>query len=619
MDFNKLAKDILQLTGGKENIVHLEHCMTRIRMNVKDDSKVQTEQLKSLDGVMGVAQSGGQHQIIIGNNVTKVYKELVGVGHLESANSEDADEQTEKNSWISKVFDIISGIFVPIIPVIAGAGMLKGLLSILTTTEAITTTSDAYKFIEALSSAAFIFLPILLAFSSATKFKTNPYVAVVLGGFMLHPAFTALRQQEITSLDVFNLPVRLIDYSSSVLPIILAVWMLSYIEKIARKIIPGSLRIVLEAMLILLVAAPITMTVIGPLGTVIGDGLSDVFNIIFNFSGLLAGVLLGGTFSLIVITGMHYGFTPLILGGIAKNGFDLIKPMMMMANMGQAGATFAVFLKTKNKKMKSLAGASTFSALLGITEPAIYGVTMKLKRPFIGALIGGAAGGGIAGVFKVKAYGWAVAGLPAIPLFLGNTFIYFIIAVLVSFSVGMLATLLLGFKDIEEEKQIEQAQKSTDAVMGAKGEVIQSPLEGEVIPIQNLSDPAFAEEMMGKGVAIEPSAGSAVSPVDGVIMHITKSKHAIAIVSDAGAEVLIHIGIDTVKLKGEHFISHVKAGDHVTVGQLLIEFDIPKIKDAGYQTVTAILVTNPDRYQEPGRALPGPIVFGEQLMTLEMK
>ncbi|MED4116275.1 beta-glucoside-specific PTS transporter subunit IIABC [Priestia megaterium] len=622
MNFETLAKDILKLIGGKKNVAHVEHCMTRIRLNVKDESIIQTEKIKALDGVMGVAKNGGQYQIIIGNDVRKAYQALIKEGDLENAAKDQiGDEKQEYKNVMSKIFDIISGIFVPIIPVIAGAGMLKGLLAILTLSGLVSTDSDTYKFIEALASASFIFLPMLLAFSSAVKFKTNPYVAVVLGGFMLHPAFTVMRTEEITSLDVFNLPIRLIDYSSSVLPIILAVWLLSYIERVVRKIVPSSLKIVIEAMIILLIAAPITMAFIGPLGTVVGNVLSDSFNYVYNVSGLFAGMMLGAFFSLIVITGMHYGFTPLILGGIAKNGFDLIKPIMLMANMGQAGATFAVFLKTKNKKMKSLAGASAFSALLGITEPAIYGVTMKLKRPFIGAAIGGATGGAIAGIFKVKAYGWAVAGLPAIPLFIGDTFIYFIVAVVASFGVALVATLLLGFEDAAEEVPTKVGLSPAEEVKvpeqhAGSSDIITSPLSGVVKSLKEVSDPVFAEEVMGKGIAIEPEQGQVVSPINGTVAHLAVTKHAIGIISESGAELLIHIGIDTVQLNGKHFTTYVQAGDEVTAGQLLIEFDEKEIRKAGFQTVTPVLLINHDRFEDLIAPEAGHKRAGDPLFTL---
>ncbi|CAH1198869.1 beta-glucoside-specific PTS transporter subunit IIABC [Paenibacillus sp. JJ-223] len=611
MDKKQLAKEILESVGGEKNIKMATHCITRIRFNLHDDRRADSERLKNMAGVMGVAQSGGQYQVIIGNEVGSVFNQLIQIADIKTDDEDEeqltADNKDKKNIF-SRLFEVISSIFTPAIPVIIGAGMLKGLLSLLTVWNLVQPESGVFVVLTALSTTAFYFLPILLAITAANKFKTNPYIAVVVAGVLLHPNFAALRADGVTELSLLGAPMRLIDYSSSVLPILLSVILLAYIEKYVKRIVPGSLKIVFEPMIILLIAIPIVLIVLGPLGSYAGNALAVGFSWLYSTSGLFAGIVLGGTFSLIVITGMHYGLVPLIVQSVSQYGYDYIKPLMTVANIGQAGASFAVFLKTKNKALKSVAGAAAFSALMGVTEPAIYGVTMRLKKPFIGAATGGAVGGAISGFYGAKAYGYTLAGLPGIPLFLGETFIYLAIAMAASFIVAAVVTWVIGFQDIPNpestvEIPVNASAPTPKSVLNHAGGqtevpegVILSPMQGSLHPLRVVPDETFSQEMMGKGVAIVPAAGRVVSPVHGVVAKLFKTKHAIMIVSDDGAEILIHVGIDTVKLKGKHFTSHINEGDRLNAGDLLLEFDIQAIQSEGYNTITPIIITNSDQY-----------------------
>ncbi|MCY8033174.1 beta-glucoside-specific PTS transporter subunit IIABC [Bacillus sonorensis] len=591
MDYNKVSKDILQLVGGEENVQSVIHCMTRLRFNLYDNAKADRAKLESLPAVMGINISGQQFQIIIGNDVPKVYKAII-------ANSGLSDEKAglqqggKKKNVLSAIFDVISGVFTPILPAIAGAGMIKGIIAIAVTFGWMTSESQVHTILSAIGDGAFYFLPILLAVSAARKFGSNPYVAAAIGAAILHPDLTALLGSG-KSISFVGLPVTAATYSSTVIPILLAIWIASYVEKWIDRVTPTSLKMIFVPTLTLLVVVPVTLITVGPLGAIAGNYLSIGVNGLFENAGLITMVLLAGTFSLIIMTGMHYAFIPVMFNNITQNGYDYLIPAMFLANMGQAGASFAVFLRSRNKKFKSLSLTTSITALMGITEPAMYGVNMRLKKPFVSALLGAAVGGAFYGITGVAAYiiGGNV-GLPGITTFIGPTFIQAMIGIVITFFAATIIAYLLGFEDIPSEE--DDAPAKGDA---AAEEIIHSPLKGEVKALSEVDDATFSGEVMGKGVAIEPVEGEAVSPVSGTITTVFQTKHAIGITSDNGAEIIIHIGIDTVKLNGEHFTVHVKEGDAVSPGDLLVSFDMEAIKKAGYQLITPIIVTNTDRYE----------------------
>ncbi|MCY8402559.1 beta-glucoside-specific PTS transporter subunit IIABC [Bacillus sonorensis] len=591
MDYNKVSKDILQLVGGEENVQSVIHCMTRLRFNLYDNAKADRAKLESLPAVMGINISGQQFQIIIGNDVPKVYKAII-------ANSGLSDEKAglqqggKKKNVLSAIFDVISGVFTPILPAIAGAGMIKGIIAIAVTFGWMTSESQVHTILSAIGDGAFYFLPILLAVSAARKFGSNPYVAAAIGAAILHPDLTALLASG-KSISFAGLPVTAATYSSTVIPILLAIWIASYVEKWIDRFTPTSLKMIFVPTLTLLVVVPVTLITVGPLGAIAGNYLSIGVNGLFENAGLITMILLAGTFSLIIMTGMHYAFIPVMFNNITQNGYDYLIPAMFLANMGQAGASFAVFLRSRNKKFKSLSLTTSITALMGITEPAMYGVNMRLKKPFVSALLGAAVGGAFYGITGVAAYiiGGNV-GLPGITTFIGPTFIQAMIGIVITFFAATIIAYLLGFEDIPSEE--DDAPAKGDA---AAEEIIHSPLKGEVKALSEVDDATFSGEVMGKGVAIEPVEGEAVSPVSGTITTVFQTKHAIGITSDNGAEIIIHIGIDTVKLNGEHFTVHVKEGDAVSPGDLLVSFDMEAIKKAGYQLITPIIVTNTDRYE----------------------
>lgn len=601
MDYNKTANGILEHIGGEKNVQNVIHCMTRLRFNLHDNSKVDRKKIEKVPGVMGTNVSGDQFQVIIGNDVPKVYNAILGNSSIKTEGNKK--EAGKNKNVINSIFDIISGSFTPILPAIAGAGMIKGLLAIALTLGWLTAESQVYIILNAIGDGAFYFLPILLAVSAARKFGSNVYVAAAIGAALLHPTLTTLLSSG-EKIGFLGLPVTPVTYSSSVIPILLAVWVSSYVEKWIDRITPSVVKLILVPTLTLLIVVPVTLIALGPIGSIIGNWLSVGVDALFKHGWIFAGLILGGTFSLIIMTGMHYAFLPIVVNSMTTKGYDVILPAMFAANMGQAGAAFAVALRSKNKSFKSLAMTTSLTAVMGITEPAMYGVNMRLKKPFIGGLIGGAVGGAYYSAVGVKYYilGGNV-GIPGVASFIGETFVLALIGLPIAFAAGAIATYLMGFEDVESEEDTdtsteeneESVQSKSDLVVAA--EQVYSPIKGEVKALSEVNDPTFSSEIMGKGLAIQPQEGKVVSPVAGRVTTIFKTKHAIGITSDNGAEILIHVGLDTVKLNGKHFTAHVQDGDFVDVGKTLVTFDMEAIKAEGYDLITPVIITNPDRYQ----------------------
>lgn len=603
MNQQKLAKDILSLVGGEENVGSVTHCYTRLRFNLKNNDLADKDKIESLDGVIRVQIQSGQFQVVIGNEVGKVYKELEKQGDFQSGENDETVQEEKKGNIIGRFFEVIASIFTPIIPAIAGAGLVKGILGLVTTFNWAPADSDIVTVLNIVADAVFYFLPFFLAVSAARKFKTNEFIALALAGGLMYPTLIegakAIAEGGAEGLSLFGIPLPFINYSSTVIPIIISIWLLSYVHRWVDAIMPNALRVIFTPTIVLLIMIPFQLVAIGPLGSYLGIGLADGITWLFEHAGILAGGILGATRPLLVIVGMHYGLMPIAIQNIAVLGFDYLVPVFLMANMGQAAAALAVFIKTKNKDLKTIAASSTVSAFLGITEPAMYGINLRLKKPFIAALIGSGIGGAFITGFGVTASAFVLPGLTSLPVFSGPKFIYLIIGLIITIAVTMVLTFLLGFKDMETKKEKTEAAAVEDGQQIANKEtVVNSPLEGKVIPLQEVSDPTFAEGLLGKGIAVEPTNGEVIAPFNGSIESLFQTKHAIGLRSEQGLELLIHIGLDTVNLEGKHFEAHVEQGQAVKQGELLITFDIDKIKDAGYPTVTPVIVTNSSDYQE---------------------
>ncbi|MCY7718075.1 beta-glucoside-specific PTS transporter subunit IIABC [Bacillus altitudinis] len=607
MENKELAGKIVKLIGGTENISQSWHCITRLRFNLNDESQVKVDELKTLDGVLGAQFQSGQFQVIIGAKVAEVYEEI---DHLAGHSSNDSApvKNTSKMNPIEVVFDVISGIFTPILPAIVGSGLIKGIMALFVSLGWLTETSSTYQVLQIFSNAVFYFLPFLIAYSAAKKFKTRESLALALAGILLYPTMIEGAAKGADPLSFLGLSIPLNNYTSSVLPIILGVLLLSFVDKWITKAIPKSLSIVFTPVLSLMITAPLTLAFIAPIGNVSGQYLEIFFTSLFNFAGPIAGLLMGGLMPLIVLTGMHYAFFPSTLASFEKVGYDImLLPMNFIANMAQAGAVLGVIIRTKRVETRSLALSTLLPSFFGITEPAIYGVTLRLKKPFYASLIGGAVGGCFYGLFSVKTTAFSIPGITSLPTYImkgTNNFQLALIGIALSFIVSLLITILLGFQESVTAFNEQAAEKpnhteSTENQQMSKQTSpyeVQAPMSGKVIPLSEVNDSVFSSEMMGKGVAILPDKGVVQAPFSGKVVTVTPTKHAIGLVSDDGIELLIHVGIDTVSLNGQFFDVLVKEGDEMKTGDHLLSFDIEGIQSNHLDVVTPIIVTNSTQY-----------------------
>lgn len=590
MNYQDLANKILELVGGEKNVAGLTHCATRLRFKLKNRNNANKSEIQKLDSVLTVVESGGQFQVVIGNNVSFVYKEINQIGKFSIDTNSSNDE---KISITSKIFDVISGSFTPLIGAMAGSGVLKGLLAILTSYHILSPDSGTYHILAAAGNGIFYFLPVLLAVTISIKLGANPYVGAAIGAALLEPNFTGLIAGKTT--DFLGIPITLMDYSSSVFPIFIAIILYSFLERFLKKIVHKDIQMFLIPMLSLVIMVPLTAIAFGPFGVYVGNAISEIINFLSGASGLLAGAVIGGAWPFLVMLGIHVGLTPIVAANIA-NGADPLLAMVASAIFAQIGIAIGIMIKSKEAKVKTVAGSTVFPAFVGgVTEPIIYGFIVRYKRTIPYLIISGAIGGAIIGFFGVKQTALVLPSLFAIAV--NTPVVPYIIAIVISMILALLLTVIFGFenkKEVENYKEVKNELKPEETLM--KKETIVSPLTGEIIPLGNVDDPVFASETMGKGIAIEPTIGEAVSPVDGTITIVFPTGHAIGITSDEGAEILIHIGIDTVQLGGKYYSTLVKEGDRVSKGDLLVNFDIKKIKEAGYPVTTPIIITNTDRY-----------------------
>lgn len=597
MNYKSLAEDIIRLVGGEDNIASLVHCATRLRFNLKDESKADTAALKATKGVMGAVSNGGQYQVIIGSDVSHVFKAIMEMTKLDSGSQ--GGEEKDNRKIADKVIDTISGIFTPVLPAITAAGMLKAVLAILITTKLLTNESQTYQVLNFMADAGFYFLPILLANSAAKKFKCNPYMAMMMGGILLHPTFTSMittAKEAGTGIAVFGLNIPLASYGSSVIPIILSVWLMSYVEPFADKVSPNAVKFFLKPLITAMVVGIATLVLVGPLGYIISDKVAAVIHMIEARASWLVPTIIGALSPLLVMTGTHYGIIPIGINNIMTLGYDtFVGPGMLVSNVAQGGAAIAISLKTKDSEFKQLASTAGITGVCGITEPALYGVNLKTKTGLYASIIGGGIGGLFYGIFGVARYATGSPGLLTLPVYIGgdsmSNFYYACIGAALSIAVAFVVAFIL-YKDPVEEKK-EEVKK---APVKEGTTTICAPLTGEAVALSEVNDLTFAEEIMGPGMAIIPTEGKVVSPVNGTVAMIFETKHAIALVDENGTELLIHVGLDTVKLGGKYFTAHVKAGDKVKVGSPLVDFDLNGIKGEGYDLVTPIIVTNSAEY-----------------------
>lgn len=576
MELHVLAENIVELVGGEENISIFTHCATRLRFNLKDNSKADLEKLKKLDGVLTAQEKGGQVQVVIGAKVQAVFDEVSSMIKITEG---DPVKQEEKKGKVSAIIEVISGIFAPTLPVLIGCGMFKAIVSLLTNLNVMQSTDSFIVLLTMIGDIIFYFFPFFLAVSAARKFKVSEYMALALAGAYMYPTImegaAAASTGGPATMSFLGLPILFVNYKSTVIPIILSVWVLSLIYKRIDKLVPDSLKILLTSMIVLLIMVPLELIVLGPIGSYLGTYIAQFMDWFYNIGGFVAAALLGGTRSLLTMMGMHYALAPLQIQQIAETGTSTLLVSALTANFAQGGAAFGVGLATKSKSERSVALSAGLSAVLGITEPAMYGVNLKHKKPFVFALIASAISAAFLSFFHAGAMAYAPPGLFTLITYKADSFVFIVIGVVMSVVIAGVLSYLFGVDNKNEQNK----------------EGFHAPLNGKVIPLSEIHDETFSSGAMGNGFGIIPSDSIVKAPFDGEVMMVFPTKHAIGLKSNDGTEILVHIGLDTVNENGNGFVSYVKQGDRVVTGQNLIQFDLNKLSEK-YDMTTAIIVTN---------------------------
>ena len=640
VDYRSLAGDILQGVGGENNIASATHCATRLRLKLRDDAKADTAAIEKLPGVITVMKAGGQYQVVIGNNVPTVYAELGKITKLTGDDAGANDEPVAHGNLFNRFIDLISSIFSPVIWPLAAAGLLKAFLSMATQFGWLDPASQTNVILAATADALFYFLPIFLAVTAAKRFKTNQFTSMAIAGALVYPSIVALSAQA-EPVNFAGIPMVMMNYTSSVLPIIVAVWLQGYLERFLTRVLPSAIRNFTTPLLTLLVMVPLVLLTVGPITTFAAQGLSAGINAAFTFAPWLAGGIMGGFWQVFVLFGLHWGLVPGMLNEIATQGYSLLLGPLLAAVLGQAGATLAVMFRTRNKARRIVAGPAALSGFLaGITEPAIYGVNLPLKKPFYFGIAGGVIGGAIASAGGSGATAFVFPSLLGLPAFstVGN----FGLQLLGTGTAVAIAFLLTFFFGPREEAAGEASDAGTSVPetaadtpaaavpvpastsatatsTAATGTVdVLAPVAGQAVALADVQDKVFASGAMGKGLGIIPADGRIYSPISGSIKAAMKTGHAFGIKSDDGVEVLVHIGIDTVQLQGRGFESAVSRGQQVRAGDLLAVVDLDVVTEAGYDTTTLVMVTNTAQLASVNPVAGGTLAQGETAITVQV-
>ena len=608
--YMSLAKKIIQAVGGENNIQNLMHCTTRLRFTLVDKSIIQTEQLQQIPEIISIRHGGGQLQLVVGSHIDTLYNEITSI-----TGEKIAYNSTNITSIFNYFIDIITGIFVPLIGVLVAAGMLSGGLALLLSFNWVQENTGTYRILKATADSFFYLLPVILGFTAGKKFGGNPFVTMIIGGALIHPEITNhfdlifnlnIAGKKIVNEHFLGIPITYFKYSYSVIPIIFAAWLNSLLEKRLIQLIPASVKNIFVPFLCLLIITPLTFIIIGPLAVFTSKKIALFFSILYHFSPSIVGIVLGTFWQIFVIFGIHWGLVPIIFNNVTNLGYDLFIPLILPAIFGQVGAGLAIALKTDNNAIKNVAISSSITGIFGITEPVIYGVNLPRKFPFFIGCIGGGLGGLTMSFYYVKAYSIGLLNIFSIITFIPQTGIdqtiyCAIISISIAFVFSFLITILFYSKNTETNivtSNITPPAQKIKKQLCDSYEKIVSPLTGEVIPLAQINDSTFSSGLIGKGIAVKPINGKLVAPFDGIVESIFKTKHAIGIKSNSGVEMLIHIGIDTVRLNGQFFSCHVQTGQKINTGDLLIEFDIDSIINSGYDITTPILITNYELYMD---------------------
>ena len=626
VDYRSLAGDIVERVGGKQNIASATHCATRLRLRLNDEDKADKAAIEKLPGVITVMRAGGQFQVVIGNDVPQVYSEL---GKITGNTDSEAAPAPASGNLLNRFIDLVSSLIQPLLWPIAGAGLFKAFLSLFTQLGWLDPTSQSYTVLAAAADAVFYFLPVMLAVTASKRFRADQFTAMAIAGAMLYPSIIALNTGE--DVYFFGIPLVMMSYASSVIPIIVAVWIQGYLERALKKALPSAIRNFTVPLVTLLVMVPLVLITVGPLTTTIANGISAGINTIFTAVPWLAGGLMGGFWQVFVLFGLHWGFVPLMSNEIATQGYSLLLGPLFAAVFAQSAATLAVLLRTRNKARRAVAGPAAFSGILaGVTEPAIYGVNLPLKRPFYFGLVGGAVGGAIAAAGGSAASSFVFASLLGLSATTTvGSFPLQLIGSGVAFVIGF--TLTWFFVDREhpsadtdvdptpESHPVNDASQTggTTAVLTRTVELV-APVSGKVVALADIPDKVFASGALGHGVGLISTDGRVLSPVEGTVVTAMASGHAYGIKSDQGVEVLVHIGIDTVQLNGRGFTPAVERGQRVRPGDLLAEVDLTVINEAGYDPTTIVVVTNSAQLTSVETAATGTVEQGRPVLAVQI-
>lgn len=604
MKIETLAKEIVELVGGKDNIIDLTHCVTRLRFVVKDDSLVEYNKLEALDEVMKAQLKGGQVQVVIGTKVEMVFNQVIKDIGFDKIEKAEAKPTGKKENLFNRIIRSLSEILTPPLPAIIGGGLIKAILFACANYGWIDAESTTYFVLNIAGDAMFYFFPFLLAVSAAEKFKTNKFMALTLAGVLMYPSLLNLATAgEISQLMLFDIfPIQVVSYSSSVLPIIMIVWLLKYIYGFFQQKLPEVINMTFTPILTLLIMVPVSLVLIAPIGYYIGEYIGQGVQAIVEVAPVPAAFVIAGLRPLFVLTGVHHTLRPLKLQEFATNGFTRLGMMEIMSTMAQATAALGMYLILKNKREKQIALSATTSGYLGITEPALYGILVKYKVSFIAAIIGGGLGASVAVLLGGRSYAPVMASVLSIPVMAGDGFTGAIIGLVVTVVTTLAITIIFGRKSIEKSE--------------LNNVSVQSPVEGKVVAIDTIDDSVFAQELIGKSVAIMPSDGKIYAPFDGEVSMLYKTKHAIGLRSTDGIELLVHIGIDTVNLEGKYFKEHVRQDQVFKTGDLLIEFDLDAIKKEEYNPVVICSITNTNEYEDIQKALPSKVGIGHEIFAV---
>jgi len=617
MDYQTLANVILSHVGGKENISSVVHCATRLRFKLKEMQKANADGLKKQPGIIMVVESGGQFQVVIGNDVHDVWLAVCDAAGLKEDTAVAASD--DKSSLFSRLIDIISGIFTPFIGILAASGILKGVLALAVVCNWLSPESGTYKIWFAASDALFFFFPLVLGYTAGKKFGGNPFITMAIGGALTHPlmiaAFDAAQMSGAASETFLGIPVTFLNYSGSVIPIILASWVSCWLEKQGNRFLHSAVKNFFSPVLCIAVTVPLTFLIIGPVATWLSQGLANGYQAIYTLSPWLAGGAMGAMWQVCVIFGLHWGLVPLMINNMAVFGQDSMLPILLPAVLGQVGATLGIFLRSRDKQQKTLAGSAVAAGVFGITEPAVYGLTLPLRRPFIFGCLGGSLGGAIVGFSGTHTYSFGMANVFSFaqmipPGGIDATLWGGIVGSAASFMLALLLTCIAGLPKAPAAVAAPAPKPDAD------GMTLLAPMSGSVLALDQVTDATFASGVLGDGVAIIPVDCRVVAPFAGEVASLFETKHAIGLLSDSGVEMLIHVGIDTVKLEGKPFTAHVSVGDKVQPGDLLLEFDRAAILEAGFDLATPIIISNSDNFAGVNNVASTSVQAGKPLLAV---